>query len=258
MSDCNIKSGSFKEAVCVEAQRIYDSCCDKDCLSDLPVRLDPGTIIPQGTTIIRSRSCEIYDACIAVDCVPFDKGFYSVDITYKFRLTLDTYTEPCGTPTPVAGTCTFTKKVILFGSEGNAKTFTSANNTVVTQSPSPSPCCCQVLPVATVQAVNPIVLDAKIIPHHHHHHCCGDMSEIASAANCLPPPQPEILVTLGVFSIVQLTRTVSMLIPVYDFCMPSKECLTNTENPCEIFDKISFPTDEFFPPAIEHSSNCGC
>ena len=27
----------FKEAVCINAQRIYDSCSDKDCLEDLQV-----------------------------------------------------------------------------------------------------------------------------------------------------------------------------------------------------------------------------
>ena len=27
----------FKEAVCIDAGRIYDSCTDKDCLTDLQV-----------------------------------------------------------------------------------------------------------------------------------------------------------------------------------------------------------------------------
>ena len=27
----------FKEAVCIDAERIYDSCSDKDCLEDLQV-----------------------------------------------------------------------------------------------------------------------------------------------------------------------------------------------------------------------------
>ena len=29
----------IKEAVCINASRIYDSCSDKDCLEDLPVLL---------------------------------------------------------------------------------------------------------------------------------------------------------------------------------------------------------------------------
>ena len=30
-------SGNFKEAVCIDTSRIYDSCSDKDCLEDLRV-----------------------------------------------------------------------------------------------------------------------------------------------------------------------------------------------------------------------------
>ena len=37
-SSCN-PTGPFKEAVCVDAARIYDSCGDKDCLENLDVFL---------------------------------------------------------------------------------------------------------------------------------------------------------------------------------------------------------------------------
>ena len=36
MSDMTNK-GCFKDAVCIETQRIFDSCQDKDCLEDLEV-----------------------------------------------------------------------------------------------------------------------------------------------------------------------------------------------------------------------------
>ena len=40
-----------------------------------------------------------------------------------------------------------------------------------------------------------------------------------------------------------------LLIPAYDFCVPQKECIGATDdNPCDLFDRISFPVDEFFPP----------
>ena len=59
------------------------------------------------------------------------------------------------------------------------------------------------------------------------------------------------------FTIVQLIRNVQMLIPVYDFCMRSKECAPSNENPCDLFRKMSFPVDEFFPPKGS-SGECGC
>jgi hypothetical protein len=39
-----------------------------------------------------------------------------------------------------------------------------------------------------------------------------------------------------------------MLVPVYDFCVPEKECVTTTDDACDIFSRIQFPLDEFFPP----------
>lgn len=57
-------------------------------------------------------------------------------------------------------------------------------------------------------------------------------------------------VTLGLFTIVQIVRNVQMLIPAYDFCIPEKECTTTSDNPCEMFRRIEFPTDEFFPPKV--------
>ena len=67
-----------------------------------------------------------------------------------------------------------------------------------------------------------------------------------------------MVVSLGIFTIVQLIRNVQMLMPVYDYCMPSKECTPTSENPCDLFHKMSFPVNEFFPPACENESGCGC
>ena len=79
-------------------------------------------------------------------------------------------------------------------------------------------------------------------------------------------------VTLGLFSIIRLERNVQLLVPVYDFCVPDKECVGATEdNPCDLFDNINFPVDEFFPPNAcsfdnntlstpreTNQRNCGC
>ena len=71
-----------------------------------------------------------------------------------------------------------------------------------------------------------------------------------------------VLATLGVFSIVQLMRNVQMLIPSYDFCIPEKRCENSTDSPCEMFSRLDFPTDEFFPPNVTDQNGgdggCGC
>ena len=47
------------------------------------------------------------------------------------------------------------------------------------------------------------------------------------------------------------SRPVPIMVPVYDYCVPGKECSTNSDSPCEMFEKIAFPTVEFFPRGLE-------
>lgn len=259
MSDLNCKRDGFKEAVCIEAERIFDSCSDKDCLVDLPVSLN--CPLSENVTVVKSKSVEVCDVCISVEPVPFNKGFFSVDITYTFTVTLDAFEAACGTPKTVKGTAVFSKRVILFGSEGNTKTFCSNS---CFKSDSTNGCSSSAsLPQACVQVVDPIVLDAKLV-------CkfggdcgcnCGCEKSCDDDCHCTKSRKHCVLITLGVFSIVQLSRKVSVLVPIFDYCIPHKECTsaTSPESPCEMFDKIKFPTEEFFPiPLAVDAHDCGC
>ena len=63
----------------------------------------------------------------------------------------------------------------------------------------------------------------------------------------------RLYVTLGQFSIIRMERDTQLLIPAYDYCLPDKECTCGgcecgQEDPCEIFRKVQFPVNEFFPP----------
>ena len=59
-------------------------------------------------------------------------------------------------------------------------------------------------------------------------------------------------------------KEVQIMIPSYDFCVPRKECCAKTDDPCEVFSKIEFPTDSFFPRKSEECEKhdkpfeCGC
>lgn len=61
----------------------------------------------------------------------------------------------------------------------------------------------------------------------------------------------RLLVTVGQFSIARLERSTQLLIPSFDYCIPSKSCPNVSgaadENPCEVFSQIDFPMDAFFP-----------
>ena len=258
MSDMTNK-GCFKDAVCIETQRIFDSCQDKDCLEDLEVVFtdedDRKTI--EHSAFIKAKCVEVTNVTFSIDPVAFNKGFYAVNITYTFGVQLDAYCNASQIPTTVTGTASFPKKVILYGSEGCSKTFTSVDT--ITEPESMDPCCCKCtsLPKASVSVVDPIILDAKLL-------CKPVINCKTNPCDCATEkthdrPQGKCknaYVTIGLFSIVSLSRPVSMVVPVYDYCVPDKECTSNTDSPCELFEKIDFPVDEFFPRGIENKDCC--
>ncbi len=262
----------IKEAICVDTSRVYDSCADKDCLADLRVYLtDCGQSIIENATSVRPRSAEVLNCVVDVEKVPFNKGCYSVNITFFVKVSLEVLTCPTAPGVNVDGLVTFSKKCILYGSEGNVKLFTS--NLVLDGFDEQNPIG-NTNPTAKVQTVDPVILDAKIC---RVCDCCNTMGDCCdnipnNICRCFEGNfgcygEKAVKVTLGIFTIVQLERNVQMLIPAYDFCVPTKECSCDTEDPCDTFRKISFPIDEFFPPNTKNDScatpfnpngSCGC
>ena len=123
------------------------------------------------------------------------------------------------------------------------------------------------------EAVDPIILNMELV----------DVCQ-CRPGDCAPTESPQAIldcfgdsltqggdvhrlyVTLGQFSIVRLERDSQLLIPVYDYCMPEKECCGGaSEDPCGLFRNIAFPVNEFFPPntirkpeTYEETKNCCC
>ncbi len=271
----NDKNNCFKEAVCIEVPRVFDSCSDRDCIYELPVTLsEDSPAITDELNIVRTRCVEVEATCISVDSVPFKSGYYSVDITYRFKITAEAFSKTFCQPqsgTILCGTALWNKRVILYGGEGNAKVFTSDQDLTPML---PDTCdggfcnnnSAASMPKATIHVVDPIALDAKFI-------CvpCG-MSKCMPTpppVNCCCPPPPcdgkqferVLAVSLGLFSIIQLSRPVSLIVPAYDYCIPCKDCSGSSasEAPCEVFDRIEFPTEQFFPqPNKDENSKCCC
>ena len=250
---------AFKEAVCIHTQKIYDACRDKDCLEDMRVFLTRcSQQIVDRAISVKARKADLLWVFIDVEPVPFNRGFYTCDIRYFYRITADAYCG-VGRPQEVCGLTTFDKRVILFGSEGNAKIFKS--NTVIngldTQSMRGTN-----MPNCIVEVVDPIILNLKLV----------DVCDCRHADDvCEVPPfimhsfddelvlhgdEKRLYCTLGQFSIVRLERDTQLIIPAYDFCLPDKECVGSSEDdPCNLFKKIKFPVDEFFPPNML-DNNC--
>lgn len=243
----------INETVCVDTKRIYDSCAGKDCCEDLRVTFnDAAQALIDNAEIIRTRDCDIAAVSIDVDEVPFNRGYYSVDISFYFRLRFDTYSSPGAMPQVAIGYALFEKKCILYGAEGNVKTFTSTAGSERSDCPEAPK---YTNPTAKVQAVDPVVLDTEVVEvcHCHRHRCRVFPDSIReNFINSRFPQNPEkaVIVTLGLFSIIQISRDVQIMIPANDFCIPEKECACSSQTPCETLDGIEFPVNEFFPPSV--------
>lgn len=263
---CPPESATFKEAVCIDAGRVYDSCCDRDCLEDLKCYFTPETQanIEQALSI-KLRSATVLKVDINVEPVTFNKGYYACDLTFYFLLDFDLYMSPNTCPTEIKGISVFSKKVILYGSDGNVKVFSSRENTqkpwdcrTTAQRSGNAPRC-------VVQCVDPVVLSSRICEVHdcYENICCIPQGVCdclgGNVVTSLPNGTPTVFVTLGLFTIIQLIRNVQMLIPVYDFCIPEKQCDDTTDQPCDVFRRIKFPTNDFFPPrSVLNDDCCGC
>ncbi len=253
----NCGNSSCSDEICVNVQKIFDTCKDKDCLTDMRVYLSPGdqTLIDNAVNI-RARCAELVWTAVNVEEVPFNKGFYGVDLTFYFKTGFEVYTGNCR-PSIVEGLSYYNKKVILFGGEGNTITFSSLDSGC-----NPNRNSYFNRPVAEVEAVDPIVLNTRII-NSSCNCCCSEMDTLSLPSRVenlfseglTEMANRKLVVSLGLFSLVRLMRDVQVTIPCSRFVLPEKECKSPTEEePCTFFEKLGFPTNEFFPP----ENGCGC
>lgn len=104
---------------------------------------------------------------------PFNRGYYSCDLTFFFEVEVEVYAGhgmPCST---VCGVGMFQKKVILYGSEGNVRVFSSEFRD---NSCDPQDMPGRNAPRCTVQVADPVILSARLIEP------CDRCSAIAAAA----------------------------------------------------------------------------
>ncbi len=252
----------FTDACCIDAGRVYDSCCDRDCVEDLRCYFTPeGQNYIERAISVKIKCAEVLNVYINVEPVNFNRGFYSCDLTFLFLIDFDVYLTPHSCPVGIKGLASFNKRVILFGSDGNVKIF---SNTASDDSCDISSKRTSNMPKCVVQSVDPIPLGCRLGQVKDSCECIGVVPSFANellggqVISCCECGTPTVYVTLGLFSVVQLIRNVQMLIPVYDFCIPEKQCNDTTDQPCDIFKKIKFPTDDFFPPRSIDTNNIGC
>ncbi len=264
-----------REAVCIHTKKVYDSCKSKECLRDLRVYLTRQSqqyIDAHPDASVKPREAELLFVQIDVEKVAFNRGFYSVDVRFFYRIECDAY-GTLGRAEMLRGFAIADKRVILFGSEGGARIFSSR---YVANDPDLQLAERANRPEAVVEVLDPMILDAKIVEPTYHCGCgcCCSITEVPCCiTRCfgedidLLPGENNIsnrlFVTLGQFSIIRLERDIQLLMPAYDVCLPEKDCSSagsDTEDPCDAFDRFAFPFDEFFPEGGDRrppNGSCG-
>ncbi len=225
-----------REKVCIQTKQVYDSCRSKECIECLRVYLtETGQEIVDRALDVKCRKSEVIWVFTDTEQMPFNKGYYTVDLNYFFKITLDVYTG-VSRPVTIEGLASFNKKVVLFGSEGNAKIYESKYKE---DSFDPQLWSKTNMPKAVVEVVDPICLGAKLSDRSDN--CCmsNDDVDICNIPDCVRRVFDDrfvgmcdtgrnVYVSLGLFTIVKLERNVQLLIPAYDFCIPEKECVAST------------------------------
>lgn len=236
--------GGIKQAVSVSISKITDACRDKDCVEDLRVYPTASSLeYIESAFSVRPKAAELLSCNVKVSEINLNRGYYTVDVTYFYKITGETF--PANQI--FTGLAVFDKRVMLFGSESRAKSFSSDFMAAYCEN--------EGLPRAVVDAVDPIALhmtlsetplpdpglEQRDIPEAVLS-CFGEEISVAAAAR-------QVYVTIGQFSVIRLERPTQLLIPAYDYSMPEKECVGSSEDdPCTMFGRIRFPVDEFFPP----------
>lgn len=271
------RATDFREPVCINTGQVYDSCRDRECVTDSRVYLTrEGQNLIDRAINVKLKSAEIIWVFTDVEPLAFNRGYFSVDLKFFICTTLEVFTSVAN-PTIIRGLTTFDKRVILFGSEGNTKTFSSKfnphNGSQIAESWKKTN-----MPTVAVEVVEPVALTAKIAEEDCGGCNCGcdcdcDYDSTGGRESFLPEficdcfdddlvvddCERRVEVTYGLFFIVRLERDTQLLVDAVDFCIPTQECPSATEeSPCALFNDIRFPIDEFFPPQKSKDTSCGC
>lgn len=255
----------LRQAMSIHTRKITDSCRDKDCIEDLRVYLTQcSQALLDNASSVRVRSADLLYAYIDVEPVAFDRNHFCIDVTFYYRILADAI---MGTARPAAlcGLAVFTKRAVLCGEDSRAHIFTSDTHLGY---PDGATLRAANRPTAVVEVLDPMVLSSKV-----KEICDCATQEIAAQIPdgvrgmfddelILTPERRRLFVTLGQFSIIRLERDAQLIVPVLDYSIPSKECCDtpgcNAEDPCEMFSRIPFPTQQFAPRSCDNADSNSC
>ena len=251
-------SSGARETICIDTNRVLDSCRDRDCYENARVYLTTAgqEIIDRAASSVRVVCANILWTYVSVDPIQFNRGFYQVTARFYIRVKL----EACvgmGRSQEFSGIAVLDKSVVLYGGEGNVSIFVSdadSNRCAPWSNGNRS----SNLPTGVVETVEPVVLGApRIIDTCDCScacYCTCSVDEIPRELleqNALcdlvdPASCNRLYVSLGLFTVFRIERPAQFLISATDYSVPDKECTcSEPADPCSLFRTMAFPTGEF-------------
>lgn len=257
-----------KREECIVALKVYDHCRQQICLDEEligPARAAHdsnccGSHICEGEIIrppFDAYNVTVRDfklkKIVVIGKKPneFRDGFWDIDLKYVFCYKLEFSEIDGDVICCIAATSVFTKRFTLFGSTGSDNVIASdivANFSDALEGD----------PIVVVQG-KAIVLAAEIKCAKRR--CEGDYSPVprpnaavaAAGAGVGPMPGPvnnnrEVIVTIGLFTIVKLCRIVDLTVESRGFCVAEECDNISPLTACEFFNTLDFPFDVFSPP----------
>ena len=254
----------LRRAMSIHVRKITDSCRDKDCIEDLRVYLTQASqSLLDTATGVRVRCAELLYTYIDVEPVAFDRNHYCIDVTFYYRILADA-TVGTSRPTTLYGLAVFSKRAVLCGEDSRAHIFRSDTRLCAPDGLSRYSAN---RPTAVVEVLDPMILSSKV----------RELCECACQEIALQIPAGvknmfdeelvmscegrRLFVTLGQFSIIRLERDAQLIVPVLDYSIPTKECCETpgcAEDPCEMFSRIPFPTQQFTPSGCDGGCQDNC
>ncbi len=247
-SELPVQTQAQPGAMCIHTSKITDVCLDKDCIEDLRVYLtEDAQALLDRSAGAKARSVELLTAAIDVEELGFQRGYYSVDLTFYYRVRGDASAGGMRIG-ELDGLAIFSKRVVLFGGESGTKIFSSADAPLqisdITQ-----------LPEAIVEMIDPMVLSTRVLEGG------GDLpQEIVEIPDQILALFPQalvtegggrrLLITIGQFSTIRLEREAQLSLSGTRTCIPRKSCCDEgacQEDPCDVFSRIEFPYGTFYP-----------
>lgn len=263
-------SSAARETVCIDTNRVLDSCRDKDCYENVRVYLTSvgQEILDRAASGVRVECAKILWTTVNVDPIRFNRGFYQVTARFYILVKL----EACvgmGRTQEFCGIAVLDKTVVLYGGEGNVSIFTS-DPTADRCTPWLGNNRSSNTPIGVVETVEPVVLGIRAVEPCNCPCACycactvDDIPRELLDQNTLcdlvdPANGNKLYISLGLFTVFRVERPAQFLISASDYSVPDKDCsCSEPADPCSLFRTMAFPSGEFSGTGHTTDTDEGC